>query len=96
MSGFNEIIQWVDNEIIFDSNDDPLKAFDDISNIFTNDNRLPLADILQEDTPKFMEFIESRLESKKTYKDIQKLLQSDPLEGISRVINLFFDWVDSL
>ena len=60
MSGLNEIIQWTADEIDFTDGEDPQKAFDFIDREFTKENRLPLADILGDQLPKYMEFIEER------------------------------------
>lgn len=54
MSGLNEIIQWVSNEI------QTGMTFDEISTIFENDGRLPLADILGSDVPSFQRFLDKR------------------------------------
>ena len=60
MSGLNEIIQWVQSEIILDPTQNVDEQFADISRIFEKDNRSPLADILLDEQPKFLEFLESQ------------------------------------
>ena len=61
MSGLREIIQWVESEIILDPENTVDEEFESISRIFERDNRLPLADILRDDTPEFLDFLGSRL-----------------------------------
>ncbi len=59
MSGLNEIIQWVQSEIILDPTQSVDEQFADISAEFKKDNRLPLADILLDELPQFFKFLES-------------------------------------
>ena len=60
MSGLNEIIEWVQSEIILDTTQSVNEQYADISREFEKDNRLPLDDILLDDKAKFLEFLESR------------------------------------
>ena len=61
MSGIREIIEWVERELILDPTKTVDKEFESISRIFERDNRSPLADILRDDTPEFLDFLGSRL-----------------------------------
>ena len=62
MSGLREIIEWVERELILEPTNTVDEEFESISNIFERDNRSPLADILRDDTPEFLDFLESKLE----------------------------------
>ena len=64
MSGLNEIIQWTDDNINIEQGEDPQEAFEFIDKEFTQDNRLPLGDILGDQIPQYIEYLEDRTESK--------------------------------
>ncbi len=79
MSGLSEITQWIENNVDFVKGEDPLKAFDDISKMFEKDSRLPLADILGDQTPDLLEFIETQTETSRedvTINEMEMLLRS--------------------
>ena len=61
MSGLREIIEWIKREVILDPENSVDREFESISTMFTKDKRSALADILRDDTPEFLEFLESRL-----------------------------------
>ncbi len=61
VSGLREIIEWVQREVILNPENSVDVEFERISRMFEKDNRLPLADILRDDTPEFLEFLESEL-----------------------------------
>ena len=62
MSAEGSIELWVDESgFVFRANENPQSAFNRISKLFEDDGRSPLADILQEDTGTFLEFIEGRI-----------------------------------
>ncbi len=61
MSGLSEIIEWVQQEIILTRDSEPNDEFESISAIFEKDNRLPLADILGDESPKFLEYLENNI-----------------------------------
>ncbi len=61
MSGVNEIIDWVQQEIILKKDSTPEREFADISKIFERDSRLPLADILGDESPQFFEYLENNI-----------------------------------
>ena len=67
MSGLNEIIQWTEDNYDFESGEDPVRAFDQIDR--EENWRLPLADILGEQLPEFMQFIEEKTSTSR--EDIQ-------------------------
>ena len=56
MSGLNEIIQWTEENYDFEAGEDPIKAFDQIDR--DEDWRAPLADILGDQLPDYMEYLE--------------------------------------
>ncbi len=60
MSGEPEIEQWTDDEIDIERGEDVQKVFEFIDKEFQKDNRLPLADILGEELPKYMQYLEER------------------------------------
>ena len=61
MSGLNEIIDWVESEVVLDPANDVRREFEDISRLFEEDGRLPLSDILQEQEGQFLKYLEDRL-----------------------------------
>ena len=61
MSGEPEIEQWVEDQgFVIEEGENPFTVFERIDKIFLKDGRLPLADILGEQLPQFMEYIERR------------------------------------
>ena len=56
LSGLNEIIQWVEENYDFEAGEDVQKAFEQIDK--AEDWRAPLADILGDQLPNFMEYLE--------------------------------------
>ncbi len=66
MSGLREIIEWVQREVILNPANSVDVEFESISRMFEKDNRSALADILRDDTPEFLEFLESRLSGAST------------------------------
>ncbi len=61
MSGLREIIEWVKQRVILNPENSVDVEFEEISRMFEDDNRSALADILRDDTPEFLKFLESRL-----------------------------------
>ncbi len=57
---YEEIFQWVRDNIELDSSQSSEGNFDDINRIFEADGRSDLSDILGDEKPKFLEFIEER------------------------------------
>ena len=62
MSGKNETWQWVESNYDFEPDDDPIHVFNQISKDFTDNFRRPLADILRDEQPAFIELIEDAIE----------------------------------
>ena len=61
MSGLNEIIQWTEDNYDFEREENVQDAFEKIDK---DENwRAPLADILGDELPKFMEFLEEKTET---------------------------------
>ena len=60
MSGLNEIIEWVQSDVILETTQSVDEQYADISRMFEEDNRSSLDDILLNDKAKFLEFLESR------------------------------------
>ena len=58
MSGLNEIIQWVGDNVEIDSSQNSEDNFNDINKMFTQDNRSDLSDILGDEKGKFLEYLE--------------------------------------
>ena len=61
MSGLNEIIQWVEDNVDIDQTQDSETNFNDINKMFETDNRSNLSDILGDEKGKFLEFIEDEI-----------------------------------
>ncbi len=61
MSGIAEIIDWVQQEIILKKDSTPEREFTDISEIFERNSRLPLADILGDESGEFFEYLENNI-----------------------------------
>ncbi len=60
MSGLNEIIQWVEDNIDIDTSQNSEQNFQDINKEFEKDGRSDLSDILGDEKPKFLEYLESQ------------------------------------
>ena len=71
MSGLNEIIQWTEENYDFEAGEDPQAAFEKIDR--DEDWRAPLADILGDQLPEYMEFIENQTSTTKEDIEFQDL-----------------------
>ncbi len=60
MSGLNEIIQWVEDNVDIDQTQDSETNFNDINKMFETDNRSDLSDILGDEKGKFLEYLETQ------------------------------------
>ena len=89
MSGLNEIIQWTDDNIVFERDEPSQRAFEDISDIFEEDSRLPLADILQEQLPDFLRYIEEKTGT--TSEDIELAGMERTIANLEEEIRGFFN-----
>ena len=91
MSGLNEIIQWVEENYDFEEGEDPQKAFEKIDK--DEDWRSNLADILGDELPRFMEFIEEQTFTSREDLEIRKLEEqaSDLEMEISRLTQPLFN-----
>ncbi len=58
MSGLNEIIQWTEDNMDLDPNQSSEENFNDINKDFEKWGRSDLSDILGDEKPKFLEWIE--------------------------------------
>ena len=58
MSGLNEIIQWVEDNIDLDLSQNSEENFEDINKEFAKDGRSDLSDILGDEKGKFLEYLE--------------------------------------
>ena len=85
MSGLNEIIQWVEENIELDPNQSSEENFKDINKIFSEDGRSDLSDILGDQKAKFLEFIE--LETGQTASEIELESLSDTIRQLEREIS---------
>ena len=57
---YEEIFQWVRDNIDFDPSQSSEQNFNDINKIFEADGRSDLSDILGDEKPKFLEYLESQ------------------------------------
>ena len=77
MSGFDEIVAWTDREIVLNQSKTVQEEFERISRRFEEDNRLPLADILLDDMPRYMKYLEDRMAREGEILDVEiELLQA--------------------
>ena len=60
LSGLNEIIQWTEDNIDIDPSQNSEQNFQDINKEFAKDGRSDLSDILGDEKPKFLEYLESQ------------------------------------
>ena len=84
MSGLNEIIQWVEDNIDIDPSQNSEENFQDINKEFEKDGRSDLSDILGDEKPKFLEFIEEQ--TKQSRADIEIRESEGLLESVSDFI----------
>ncbi len=81
MSGLNEIIQWVEDNVDIDSSQNSEDNFNDINKMFTKDNRSDLSDILGDEKGKFLEYLETQqpsepeVEARGLMKSVTKFLR---------------------
>ena len=81
MSGLNEIIQWVEDNIDIDPSQNSEQNFNDINKEFEKDGRSDLSDILGEDKGKFLEYLEiqqpsrEEVEAKGLMESVSKFLR---------------------
>ena len=81
MSGEPEIEQWTDDNIIIQRGEDPQKVFEFIDKEFQKEGRLPLADILGDELPKYMQYLEERTATTREDLELEALEQrADSLE----------------
>ena len=57
---YEEIFQWVRDNIDLDPSQSSEQNFNDINKIFEADGRSDLSDILGDEKPKFLEYLESQ------------------------------------
>ena len=57
---YEEIFEWVRNNIELDSSQSSEENFNDINKIFEADGRSDLSDILGDEKPRFLEWIEDQ------------------------------------
>ena len=60
LSGLNEIIQWVEDNVDIDQSQNSEQNFNDINKMFETDNRSDLSDILGDEKGKFLEYLETQ------------------------------------
>ncbi len=73
MSGLNEIIQWVDENYEFEEGEDPQQVFEQLDK---DENwRAPLADILNEQLPKFILYLEEKTHTSREEVAFNALIQ---------------------
>ncbi len=98
MSGLREIIEWIQREVILNPENSIDREFESISRIFERDNRLPLADILRDDTPEFLDFLGSRLSELRDEPETDEEIGAPkrPTEPIERGIDDFLQGATNL
>ena len=74
MSGEPEIEQWFDENYEVNADDDPLSIIEMLDK--KEDFRALLVDIFPEDMPKFIGFLQERINLQKTIRDLEKELSS--------------------
>ncbi len=92
MTIYPEIFKWIDDNIELDLSRSSQQNFDDISEIFEKDNRLPLADILGSDAGELLERIEFKIKRDirlgEEARDIEQQVQEErPRSIIGRISN---------
>ena len=87
MSGLNEIIQWTEDNYDFEPGEDPQKAFETIDR--DEDWRAPLADILGDQLPQFMQFLEESTQTSRA--DIELSELDSRIEQLQEEIRGFFN-----
>ncbi len=92
MSGVNEIIDWVQQEIILETDSNPEREFTSISKIFERDSRLPLADILGDEQGEFFEYLENNIPRSKFLSSVDETIAESEsiLRKLERVISRLF------
>ena len=61
MTDIEQIIEWTEQEVDLDLSNTVQEEFNGISELFTENNRLPLADILRDELPKFKQYLADRM-----------------------------------
>ena len=61
MTDIEQIIDWTEQEIELTLTNTVQEEFDGISEVFTENNRLPLGDILTDELPQFKQYLADRL-----------------------------------
>ena len=61
MTDIEQIIEWVEQEVDLDLSNTVQEEFNGISELFTENNRLPLADILTNELPEFKQYLADRM-----------------------------------
>ena len=89
MSGLNEIIQWTEDNIDFERGENPQNAFEFIDAEFRKDNRLPLADILGDQLPDYLKFLEESTDTSR--EDIKFTRLEERIESLQAEIGEFFN-----
>ena len=81
---YEEIFQWVRDNIELDPSQSSEQNFNDINKIFEADGRSDLSDILGDEKPKFLEFIEEA--TNQLPEDIELAeLEQRPFERLDRL-----------
>ncbi len=61
MTDIEQIIEWTEQEIDLTLTNTVQEEFNDISRDFTKNNRFPLADILTDQLPQYIKYLENRM-----------------------------------
>ncbi len=84
MTDIEQIIEWTEQEVDLDLTSTVQREFDGISELFTENNRLPLADILTDQLPQFRKYLSDRMAREQLDAETDKATD----EQISRVDEL--------
>ncbi len=92
MSGLAEIIDWIQQEDLLETDSTPEREFFRISKIFENDSRLPLADILGDEQGEFFEYLENNIPRSKFLSSIDETISESEsvLSKLERFISGLF------
>ncbi len=61
MTDIEQIIEWTEQEVDLTLTNTIQEEFNGISEFFTENNRLPLADILTDQLPQYIKYLENRM-----------------------------------
>ena len=95
MSGLNEIIQWIEDNVTLDPNRSSEENFEDINKMFAQDNRSDLSDILGDQKAQFLEHIEDKIGQSPSEIEFERITKesSGLLESVTKFLRGLFRWL---